>query len=115
MFGCLTNFAIGNKLGRRPMIFLGAIGTLIGAALQTGTSSLRLSTALYSHELPLPVSVDLAMFIVSRLINGFAVGILTSIVPCYIAEISKAAIRGMMMSLELVFCASGLMTAFWVS
>jgi len=34
--GAMANFAIGNKLGRRPMIFLGAIGTLIGAALQTG-------------------------------------------------------------------------------
>jgi len=55
------------------------------------------------------------MFIVSRLINGFAVGILTSIVPVYVAEISKASVRGMMMSLELVFCASGLMTAFWVT
>lgn len=49
--GCLTVSAIGNKIGRRPILNVASFGTLLGAALQAG-------------------SVNLGMFIVSRLING---------------------------------------------
>lgn len=87
-FGCLTVSAIGNKFGRRPILNIASFGTLLGAALQAG-------------------SVNLGMFVASRLINGFFVGILTCIVPCLMAELSKPKIRGLMMSLELVFAASG--------
>ncbi|GAA6033535.1 hypothetical protein JCM8097_001442 [Rhodosporidiobolus ruineniae] len=94
--GCLTCSALGNKVGRRPLLIIATILTLIGAAGMAG-------------------AVNLAMFCVFRLINGFGVGILTSIVPSFVAEISKPAIRGLMMSLELVAAATGLMTAFWVA
>lgn len=96
MGGCLANSAIGNRLGRRPVLFVAAIGTLLGAGLQSG-------------------SRNLAMFIVSRLINGFFVGVLTSIVPPYMGEVSRTNIRGLFVALDLVLGSAGLMTAFWVS
>jgi len=79
---------IGNRVGRRPFLIFASVFTLIGAAGQAG-------------------AVDLGMFIAFRIINGIAVGILTSIVPSFVAEISKPRIRGLMMSLELCFAATG--------
>ncbi|BGP28043.1 MFS transporter, sugar transporter [Rhodotorula toruloides] len=95
MFGCLTMSAIGNKFGRRPLILFATVTTLVGAGGMAGANGL-------------------ACFCVMRLCNGYGVGILTSIVPTYVGEISKPRIRGMMMSLELVAAATGLMTSFWV-
>lgn len=95
-FGCLFNTWIGNKIGRRPLLYVGTVGTLIGGALQAG-------------------SVGLAMFMITRLINGFAVGVLTSSVPPYVAELTKPRFRGLLMSIELVLAATGLMSAFWVT
>ncbi|GAA6011067.1 hypothetical protein JCM10207_005484 [Rhodosporidiobolus poonsookiae] len=94
--GCLTASFIGNAVGRRPFLQVATVGTIIGAAGMAG-------------------AVNLGMFCAFRLINGFSVGILTSIVPSYVAEISKPRVRGLMMSLELLFAATGLMTAFWVA
>ncbi|GAA5997488.1 sugar porter family MFS transporter [Rhodotorula paludigena] len=94
MFGCLTMSAIGNRVGRRPLIMFATVTAMVGAAGMAGSNGL-------------------AVFSVFRFINGFGVGILTGIVPSYVAEISKPRIRGLMMSLELVFAATGLMTAFW--
>ncbi|GAA5938084.1 uncharacterized protein JCM15063_005460 [Sporobolomyces koalae] len=94
--GCMTASFIGNRVGRRPFLVWASLFTLIGAAGQAG-------------------AVNLAMFVAFRITNGIAVGILTSIVPTFVAEISKPAVRGLMMSLELCFAATGLMTAFWVT
>ncbi|BGO96096.1 hypothetical protein NBRC10512v2_007814 [Rhodotorula toruloides] len=96
MFGCLTMSAIGNKYGRRPLILFATVTTLVGAGGMAGANGL-------------------ACFCVMRIVNGFGVGILTSIVPTYVGEISKPRIRGMMMSLELVAAATGLATSFWVA
>lgn len=70
-FGCLANIWIGNKVGRRTVLIAGGLGTLVGGALQAG-------------------SVNLAMLMASRLINGFAVGQLTATVPPYVGT-SKSA------------------------
>ncbi|GAA5902139.1 uncharacterized protein JCM6883_001308 [Sporobolomyces salmoneus] len=94
--GCMAASFIGNRVGRRPFLLFASIFTLIGAAGQAG-------------------AVNLGMFIAFRIINGIAVGILTSIVPSFVAEISKPRVRGMMMSLELCFAATGLMSSFWVA
>lgn len=91
-----ANIWIGNKFGRRTVLIAGGVGTLIGGALQAG-------------------SVDLAMLMASRLINGFAVGQLTATVPPYVAEMTKPRFRGTLMSIELVLAATGLMSAFWVT
>ncbi|GAA6006789.1 hypothetical protein JCM11491_003181 [Sporobolomyces phaffii] len=94
--GCMAASFIGNRIGRRPLLMFAAVWTLIGAAGQAG-------------------AVDVGMFVAFRFINGIAVGILTSIVPSFVAEISKPRVRGLMMSLELCFAATGLMSAFWVT
>ncbi|GAA5995383.1 hypothetical protein JCM5350_006247 [Sporobolomyces pararoseus] len=94
--GCLGASVVGNRVGRRPFLIFASLFTLIGAAGQAG-------------------AVDLRMFITFRIINGIAVGILTSIVPSFVAEISKPEIRGLMMSLELVIASTGLATSFWVA
>ncbi|GAA5837725.1 hypothetical protein JCM11251_002306 [Rhodosporidiobolus azoricus] len=94
--GCLTASAIGNKIGRRPMLQTATVLTIVGAAGMAG-------------------AVNTGMFCAFRIINGFAIGILTSIVPSFVGEIAKPANRGLLMSLELVFAATGLMTAFWVA
>ncbi|BGP11834.1 hypothetical protein JCM10049v2_007754 [Rhodotorula toruloides] len=96
MFGCLTMSALGNKYGRRPLILFATVTTLVGAGGMAGANGL-------------------ACFCVMRIINGFGVGVLTSIVPTYVGEISKPRVRGMMMSLELVAAATGLMSAFWTA
>lgn len=90
----MFNTWIGNKIGRRPLLYIGTLGTLLGAALQAG-------------------SVKLGMFMFTRLLNGFAVGILTASVPPYVAELTKPRFRGLLMSIELVLAATGLMSAFW--
>lgn len=95
-FGACFNTWIGNKIGRRPLLYIGTFGTLVGAALQAG-------------------SVKLPMFMITRLINGFAVGVLTASVPPYVAELTKPRFRGLLMSIELVLAATGLMSAFWVA
>ncbi|GAA5834611.1 hypothetical protein JCM9279_007059 [Rhodotorula babjevae] len=94
MIGCLTMSAIGNRVGRRPLMQVATITAMVGAGGMAGANGL-------------------AMFCVFRLLNGFGVGVLTGIVPSYVAEISKPRTRGLMMSLELCFAATGLMTAFW--
>ncbi|KAK4703538.1 hypothetical protein P7C70_g2677, partial [Phenoliferia sp. Uapishka_3] len=82
--------------------------------LAAGTSPVRIFLLAAQNEAKF-LNLFPSVFIVARLINGYAVGILTSITPVYVAEISKASIRGMMMSLELVFAATGLMTSFWIT
>ncbi|GAA5962282.1 hypothetical protein JCM3765_004733 [Sporobolomyces pararoseus] len=94
--GCLGASVVGNRVGRRPFLIFASLSTLIGASGQAGAA-------------------NLGMFIAFRIINGIAVGILTSIVPSFVAEISKPKVRGLMMSLELVIASTGLATAFWVA
>lgn len=65
-FGCILNIFIGNRIGRRNLLIIGGVGTLIGGALQAG-------------------SVNLGMLMFARLFNGVAVGILTASVPPYVA------------------------------
>lgn len=45
-------------------------------------------------------SVDVAMFCVARLIMGFAIGILVTLVPLYQSEVSPAESRGLMVGLH---------------
>ncbi|GAA5830448.1 hypothetical protein JCM3766R1_002724 [Sporobolomyces carnicolor] len=94
--GCLGASLIGNRIGRRTFLIFASLITLVGGAGQAGAK-------------------NLAMFIAFRLINGFAVGTLTSIVPSFVAEISKPHVRGLMMSLALCIASTGLATAFWVA
>jgi MFS family permease len=82
--GALSCMYIGNILGRRRNIFLGATLTLIGEILCTSSSGL-------------------AQFVVGRTIIGLGIGILSATVPVWQAECSPAAHRGKHVVLDGLF------------
>ena len=88
-FGCVLNFAIGDLLGRRYMIWL-AMGLIIGGATW--------QTSAYT----------LAHLIVGRIITGLGTGIDSSTVPMYQSELSKREWRGRLVSWEILFIGIGI-------
>ena len=66
---------VSNKIGRRDAIFFACIWWLLGTSLQAGCNGI-------------------AMMICGRFINGICVGITSSQVPVYLAEISRKETRG---------------------
>jgi len=75
IIGALMAGPISNKIGRRDSIFFACLWWLFGTALQTSCNGIP-------------------MLIVGRLLNGVCVGITSSQVPVYLAEISKKETRG---------------------
>lgn len=73
--GCWLVHWLSDRLGRRLAIQIISALCIISAAIQTG-------------------SVNIAMFLVGRTLNGLACGMINSTVPTYISEISPAAQRG---------------------
>lgn len=66
---------VSNKIGRRDAIFFACIWWLLGTSLQAGCNGIP-------------------MLICGRFINGICVGITSSQVPVYLAEISRKEKRG---------------------
>jgi MFS family permease len=66
---------ISNWIGRRDSIFFACLWWLLGTAVQTGTNGF-------------------GMLIAGRVLNGVCVGITSSQVPVYLAEIAKKEKRG---------------------
>jgi MFS family permease len=64
VFGCIYNMWSAEYFGRKRSIQMACLLAIIAAALMTG-------------------SVNIPMFVVSRLIMGFAIGILVTLVPLY--------------------------------
>lgn len=81
VFGCIFNMWSCEALGRKKSIQLGCLISIVGASLMTGT-------------------VDIPMFIASRFIMGFGIGILVTLVPLYQSEVSPAESRGLMVGLH---------------
>jgi MFS family permease len=77
VFGCIYNMWGAEYFGRKRSIQYACLMAIFGAALMTG-------------------SVDIAMFVVARVIMGFAIGILVTLVPLYQSEVSPAESRGLM-------------------
>lgn len=73
--GSIIAGPISNKIGRRDSIAVGTIFWLIGTSVQVA-------------------STGWGMLITGRLINGICVGITSSQVPVYLAEISRKEKRG---------------------
>ncbi|KAF2093007.1 general substrate transporter, partial [Rhizodiscina lignyota] len=95
LVGCGINFAIGDMLGRRRMIWLAMCFILVGATLQTS-------------------AFKLAHLIVGRIITGFGTGIDSSTVPMYQSELSRKEWRGRLVSWEIWFIGVGIVLAYWV-
>jgi len=80
-FGCVFNMWSSERFGRKRSIQIGCVISIVGAAIMTA-------------------SVDIPMFIVSRFIMGFGIGVLVTLVPLYQSEVSPPESRGLMVGLH---------------
>lgn len=81
--------------GRKVNIQFGAFFSMFGGALQSGANSL-------------------AMFQAGRFICGLGIGILVTVCPMYLSEMSSAFHRGWLVGHHAIFLVFGYMLAGWV-
>ncbi|CAN8105411.1 unnamed protein product [Discula destructiva] len=96
LFGALDCIWLGDKLGRKKTMMLGAFINIIGSLLQSS-------------------SFSLGQLVVGRLVSGFGFGHLTATAPNWQAECSGADHRGAAVLLESVFISGGLAIAAWTT
>ncbi len=94
IFGNLLAGEISDKFGRKPVLILSALLFLISS----------LFTALAG---------DITVFIIGRIIAGFAVGIAILLAPVYIAEIAPPRQRGWLVSFNQLLIVIGLSAAYF--
>ncbi|KAL4874265.1 general substrate transporter [Aspergillus karnatakaensis] len=87
---------IGDRLGRRKTICIGAILTLIGEALSCS-------------------SFDLPQLFIGRIITGMGVGIFSATVPVWQSESSQALNRGRHVVIDGIFITSGYAVSYWIN
>lgn len=75
LFGALFQFLLGDKYGRKTNNLGGAVIVVVGAVLQTSTTGL-------------------AQFLVGRLIAGFGLGCMTTVIPIWLTECAAWTSRG---------------------
>ena len=92
LIGALSCGGLSNRFGRRRLLTLAA---LIFAASSLGTG-------LASH---------FAVFVLWRMMGGFAIGLASGVSPMYIAEISPAHLRGRLVSLNQLAIVFGVLLA----
>ncbi|KAI9710317.1 MAG: hypothetical protein M1820_002812 [Bogoriella megaspora] len=95
IFGAAFTAWFAQWAGRKRNIQLGAVIVTIGGALCAG-------------------SVDVAMFIVSRFIAGFGIGMLITAIPMYQSEVSTPESRGFMTCMHGIMFAVGYSLAAWI-
>ncbi|KAH0837179.1 hypothetical protein AYO21_08164 [Fonsecaea monophora] len=88
ILGCIFVPWLLDRLGRRRTIQVAAAVAIVSAALQGG-------------------SVHIAMFLIARFLNGFAVGMLDTSIPVFQSEISPARQRGRMVGAHGVLIVIG--------
>ncbi|KAH8803545.1 general substrate transporter [Xylogone sp. PMI_703] len=93
--GSLINGPIADRLGRKIDIMVAVIIFVIGSAIQAG-------------------AVDIPMLFIGRAIAGFAVGMLTMVIPLYISEVSLPDIRGGLVVLQQLSITIGILFSFWI-
>ncbi|WWC72735.1 uncharacterized protein I206_106699 [Kwoniella pini CBS 10737] len=106
-FGALIAFFIGDKMGRRKMMFGGAVVMIIGTIISVtsfgpGDTSGRGNVG------------GFVQFIVGRVITGFGNGANTATIPSWVAETSKAHNRGFLICMEASTVAVGTVIAYWI-
>ncbi len=92
LFGSLAASPLANRAGRRRILFASAVLFAISSAF-TG----------YAHSF--------SQFIAWRILGGVAIGLSSNVSPLYIAEISPAAIRGRLVSLNQFAIVVGILLA----
>jgi sugar porter (SP) family MFS transporter len=106
-FGALFILQLGDWLGRRKSIFIGAWTMIIGVIIQiTAVPATR-------HVIGQSPGAT-AQFIIGRFLTGIGNGINTSTVPTYQAECSKSHNRGKLICIEGGNVAIGTLIAYWI-
>ncbi|KJK85987.1 hypothetical protein H633G_10154 [Metarhizium anisopliae BRIP 53284] len=95
MFGSLSCIYLGDKLGRRRVIFLASAITVAGAALMAS-------------------SFSLAQLVVARVVLGVGTGGYLATVPVWQSEMSKPARRGAHVVTDGIFLGAGASAALWI-
>lgn len=93
--GALSTIYFGDKLGRLKVIFAGCLIMIIGGALQAA-------------------STNVPFLAVARVISGVGNGFLTSTVPLYGAECSRAQSRGKTLCIQGCLITFGICVSYWV-
>jgi len=93
MLGAIAGGKLADWLGRRRTVALGGLIGFAGALLAT-------------------LSLVIDMLVAGRIVVGFSIGMLTCVVPLFIAELSPSHLRGRLGALFSVALTVGLMTAF---
>ncbi|KAL2789126.1 sugar transporter [Aspergillus keveii] len=95
ILGALSVSFLADKYGRKMTVFIGAIISIIGSALQGGAA-------------------NVGMVIAGRLIAGFSVGLLSAVVPMFCSEIATAEDRGKLSGLLQFMLSWGFFVAQWL-
>lgn len=95
VLGTIISMMFAHRLGRKKSIAMGSTISVVGCALQGGAAAI-------------------AMLIVGRFISGVAVGILTSTIPLYAAELSEPRWRGLQSGLLQWSLSWGFLVAQWL-
>lgn len=97
--GSIFVMFMGDRLGRKPCIIMGALITIIGATI---------STVAFHH------SWGLGQFVVGRVVTGVGTGLNTSSIPVWQSEMVKPHVRGRIINLDGSTIAFGTMIAYWL-
>ncbi|KAJ5698703.1 hexose carrier protein [Penicillium macrosclerotiorum] len=95
MLGAVFQFLQGDRFGRKPNNLAGAVIVAIGATLQAS-----------SYGLP--------QFLVGRIVAGFGLGMMTTVIPIWLSECTSPTSRGKMMAMQLSNLIVGLILANWL-
>lgn len=95
-FACFFAWPVTTKLGRRWSLVIASLIFNLGAVIQT----------INTHSL--------AAFYVARVVSGVGVGMATTVMPMYSAEMAPKNIRGMLGSMMQFFFTLGVMTSYWI-
>jgi len=96
LVGCLAGAmvagAAADRFGRKPLLMVSALLFTVSA----------IATGLFN---------DFTLFNIARFIGGVGIGVASALSPMYIAEVSPAAIRGRMVSLNQMTIVLGILSA----
>ncbi|KAK9470705.1 general substrate transporter [Dipodascopsis tothii] len=94
-FGSLINSPIAERYSRRTSIVVACIIFVIGSTFQCA-------------------GISISMLFGGRAVAGLAIGMLTMVVPLYMAEISPSEIRGGLVVLQQLNITFGILISFWI-
>jgi sugar porter (SP) family MFS transporter len=92
LLGAISSGPLSNRFGRKRLLTLAAVAFAV-SSLGTG------------------LAFQFEAFVVWRIIGGYAIGLASGVSPMYIAEISPAALRGRLVSLDQVAIVFGILLA----